>query len=247
MYIYSYNPHSASAKALAQAIGARRIKHEGSRFRPNPNKTIINWGSSELPFNYYRCHIINHPDNVRLATDKARFFQNMYGQNSVPPWTNDRNEALTWSREGKLIVCRTVLNGHSGHGIVIAHTEQELVDAPLYVEYVKKKDEYRVHVMNGQVFDIQKKARVHDNPNPNWEVRNLAGGFIYKREGVTLPDVAKEKAINTVRLLGLDFGAVDLIYNSQRRRYYVLEVNTAPGLEGTTLQRYAAAFREHYV
>src|SRR3546814_3666736 len=44
------------------------------------------------------------------------------------------------------IVCRTVLSGHSGVGIVIADNRDDLVPANLYVKYVKKKEEYRVHL-----------------------------------------------------------------------------------------------------
>ena len=43
--------------------------------------------------------------------------------------------------------------------------------------------------------------------------------------------------------IGLDFGAVDVIYNGHSNRAYVLEINTAPGLTGTTLDNYAAALR----
>src|SRR3546814_5500349 len=44
------------------------------------------------------------------------------------------------------IGCRTVLAGHSGVGIVIADNRDDLVPANLYVKYVKKKEEYRVHL-----------------------------------------------------------------------------------------------------
>jgi glutathione synthase/RimK-type ligase-like ATP-grasp enzyme len=54
----------------------------------------------------------------------------------------------------------------------------------------------------------------------------------------------QEAAIRTVEILGLDFGAVDIIWNKKQDRYYVLEVNTAPGLEGETVVRYANAFKE---
>lgn len=246
MYIYPYKPGSASAKALAKELGARRIKNERSRFRPSPNKVVINWGSTQLPNWYTSCKTLNNPISVCHATNKLAFFQLIDNEAIVPKWTNNHNIAIDWCREGRTVVCRTILNGHSGQGIVIAHTEDQLVDAPLYIQYIKKKEEYRAHVMNGRVFDVQQKARVLEHPSPNWEVRNLANGFIYKRQDVSLPDVAKEKAVQAVRLLGLDFGAVDLIYNAQKKRYYVLEVNTAPGLDGTTLVNYAHAFRENY-
>src|SRR3546814_13722589 len=44
------------------------------------------------------------------------------------------------------IVCRTVLSGHSGVGIVIADNRDDLVPANLYVIYVKKKEEYSVNL-----------------------------------------------------------------------------------------------------
>ncbi|MNY63636.1 hypothetical protein D3C86_2006230 [compost metagenome] len=46
-----------------------------------------------------------------------------------------------------------------------------------------------------------------------------------------------------VNAIGLTFGAVDVIWNEYRHQAYVLEVNTAPGLTGTTLEKYAEAFR----
>jgi D-alanine-D-alanine ligase-like ATP-grasp enzyme len=45
-----------------------------------------------------------------------------------------------------------------------------------------------------------------------------------------------------VNHLGLDFGAVDMIYNAKRNTYYVLEVNTACGLAGETLNKYVEVF-----
>jgi D-alanine-D-alanine ligase-like ATP-grasp enzyme len=42
----------------------------------------------------------------------------------------------------------------------------------------------------------------------------------------------------------LDFGAVDVIYNRAQDKAYVLEVNTAPGLEGSTLDNYVEAIQK---
>ena len=62
-------------------------------------------------------------------------------------------------------------------------------------------------------------------------------------EDVVVPDVCRSLAIDSVAALRLDFGAVDIIWNKRHDRYYTLEVNTAPGLEGTTLERYSNAIR----
>jgi len=146
-----------------------------------------------------------------------------------------------------VVVCRTLTKASEGRGIVISDSENPLVNAPLYVKYVKKQEEYRVHVLGDRAFDIQRKMRSHEVPDEsvNWQVRNHANGFVFGRENVSLPADATRLAVDAVGALGLDFGAVDLIYNQHSDTYYVLEVNTAPGLVGTTLDNYAAAFREY--
>ena len=63
-------------------------------------------------------------------------------------------------------------------------------------------------------------------------------GSVYCRDGITSNSIRDTLAINAIRALHLDFGAVDIIYNERENQFYVLEVNTAPGLEGTTLQKY---------
>ena len=54
----------------------------------------------------------------------------------------------------------------------------------------------------------------------------------------------KEQALKAIQALGLDFGAVDVGYNTRENKAYVYEVNSAPGLQGTTLTAYTNAFKE---
>ena len=51
-------------------------------------------------------------------------------------------------------------------------------------------------------------------------------------------------AIRATRALGLNFGAVDIIRDINNNSF-VLEVNTAPGLEGLTLINYTNAIKEY--
>ena len=156
-----------------------------------------------------------------------------------------------WTDKGEItadcfpIVCRTVLRGHSGIGIVIANTPEELVDAPLYTKYVKKKDEYRVHVLKERCFFVQRKARKLDNENPNWFVRNLAGGFVFVEENEDdVPADVIATAVASIAALGLDFGGVDVMWNEKEGKAYALEVNTACGLEERTAERYREAIAD---
>ncbi|MNJ09659.1 hypothetical protein D3C77_38070 [compost metagenome] len=106
-----------------------------------------------------------------------------------------------------------------------------------------KKEEYRIHVFNGEVVDVQRKARKKDVPDDqvNWKVRNLANGFIFARGEEALGNVPQDvldQAVKAVAALGLDFGAADVVYNDKQGKAYCLEVNTAPGLSGSTLDGY---------
>lgn len=242
-FIYPYRKGSKSVKALREN-GFKSIKLENSRFKGRPNKTVINYGSSSLPEEVLKCRVINSPEAVSKAANKLTAFKAMAEHGvRVPFFTEHLREALA---EGGTFVARTRLTGHSGQGIFIFDTDDEEVPvAPLYVQYIKKKQEYRIHVFMGEVIDIQRKARKLDVPDEevNWQVRNLEGGFIYAREGVELGEEPRLQALAAVESLGLDFGAVDVIWNEREDEYYVLEVNTAPGLTGTTIEKYVEAFR----
>lgn len=250
-HLYAYNNASASAKALSDSLGIRRIKHEGSRFRGRSDKVVINWGSSSLPDEAEKCFIVNDPYRVGLVANKLSFFLNYGGRDSgCVPSTVDQDVVADWIDERHTVVARHKLSGHSGEGIELI-TSHPIPNAPLYTLYVPKKDEYRVHVVRTEdgpkVFDIQRKARDLDNPNPNWKVRNHENGFVYARNDLVVPTCVEETSLKVFEATGLDFGAVDIIYNERDNRAYVLEVNTAPGLTGTTLDKYVEMFKENFV
>jgi glutathione synthase/RimK-type ligase-like ATP-grasp enzyme len=119
-----------------------------------------------------------------------------------------------------------------GKGIVLATSLRSIVNAPLYTKQLAIKGEYRVHVFNGEVIDYQKKRKREEaieNGDIAEDIRNINNGWVY--------------SIRATRALGLNFGAVDIIRDINRRSY-ILEVNTAPGLEGLTLVNYTNAIRK---
>lgn len=210
-----------------------------------PTRFIINWGSSE-PFNGVPyCRVLNNPDNVRLASNKLYTFNQwaLHGV-SCPDWTEDINIAREWIDNDHTVFCRTRLQSHSGDGIVIATSYDNLVNAPLYTKYIKKKKEFRVHVFNGEVIDIQEKRRSSNSPDSSFLIRNHASGFVFCRDNIVEPTDLRDTGIKAVESLGLDFGAVDVIWNAHYDKCYALEVNSAPGLEGTTLNKYVTTIKE---
>lgn len=186
---------------------------------------------------------------VRVAGNKLSTFRVLEGKDGIriPVFTTDRSVAAGWLRDGIVVVCRTNLRGHSGAGIVLANSEDQLVSAPLYVQYVKKQKEFRVHVAFGEVIDVQEKRKRSELPEDfsvNFQVRNHQTGWVYCREDIIEPTGLRDMACLCTASLGLDFGACDLIWNEKRNECYVLEVNTAPGLEGSTVDKYAQVFTE---
>jgi len=244
--ILPYMKGSRGAKRLAEALGGKLLRLQNSRYRRRPSDVIINWGNSRDE------REPTHGNNkayIKLASNKLSFFKHMerQGVTCLPEfWTNKEDIP----DDAYPIVCRTILSGHSGAGIVIAANEDDLVNAPLYVKYLKKKDEYRVHLgktdAGSAVISVQRKARRitgGDGPT-NWLVRNLAGGFVYVRNGVTPPGRVIDASREVFEKSGLVFGAVDVIYNEKLDKAFVLEINTAPGMEGQTVIDYTNFFKE---
>lgn len=256
VFIYSSRP-SDGAKELANALECRRIRPQGSSYQPRPNHTIINWGSIQPTVNFHPARTLNDPSVVARTSNKLAFFQHLTSTNSearVVEWTVDQGVARSWVDNGGIAVARTVLSGHSGNGIVVIENAVDFVPAPLYTKYVRKEAEYRVHCTNDDVpsesyfnttswvFDVQRKIK---DPaftgEPNWRVRNHQNGFIYVRDNIQVPEDVKRQAVQAFEASGLDFGAVDVIWNQHRQEAFVLEINTAPGLTGRTVQSYKEA------
>lgn len=223
------NMGSRSAKALA-AVLSERVGHKV--FRVTADRV-----GKRVPF------------VLREGTDKLTQFQRFH-DNSVacPEFTTDRRTAATWlGSAGSSVVCRTLLRGSEGRGIVVAETPEQIVDAPLYTRYTKKRKEFRVHVFNGEVIDVQEKRKRRDfTDDRDHRIRNTANGYVFCRDGLVEPQGLRETALAAVRALVYPMGAVDIGYNERDNRCFVFEVNSTPGMEGTTLQKYATAIEGWY-
>lgn len=246
-YIFSHNPGSRGAGALAAAMRIRRVKHTGSRVRATPQDTLINWGhAGAFPDHVSRAgRVLNRPNAVAVAANKRTFFNHVGAGCRLVPNTTDRGVAAGW---GTKVVVRHVLNGHSGEGIEIVEPGVDIPVAPCYTKYIVKESEWRIHIVAGQVIDAVRKIRDPDHVGePNWAVRSHANGFIFARNSGTPSEDVVRQAVAAMEAVGLDFGAVDVMVSkptrtNPERLAYVLEINTAPGLEGQTVESYARAF-----
>lgn len=156
---------------------------------------------------------------------------------------------LTWPHDVKTLFARTVLRGTQGEGIIEFNPEdQEWPRAPLYVEYIPKSKEFRFHVLGDKVIDVQekRKKREFDADARNPRIRNVDNGYVFCRGDLHYDDTASTLAVQAVASLDYSYGAVDIIYSKQRNQYFVLEVNSKPGIEGSTPEYYANAIIDQF-
>lgn len=249
---------------IERGLDARKLRVEGSVFRGREGDLLINWGNSNTPagiFDQLKGDgvYMNHPLALRKASMKTEAFEALSDAHvSTVEWTTSREIAQEWVDAEELVYARTVLQGHSGEGIVAVHKNpetipdagnafevvNELPNARLYTKGITaQRREFRIHVMNGVVTYVQQKKRgtnYRDNPAYSNVVRNYHTGWIYATSNVQPNDFALTSAKEAVQVLGLDFGAVDVITRGDDA--WVLEVNTAPGLQGTNLETYVENF-----
>ncbi len=251
------NRASTGSKTLAKALRCKRNKLGSWPPRLFRNdKIIINWGSS-LPiesWNNGRRTLLNKPYAVSLACDKLKTFKTLLphvGINIPKFWTPANfQEAQQLLDDGTtpILLARSLLSGHSGTGITVLRRGERIPEnAKIVVEYTKKKAEYRAHVVDGEVILlIQKRKRSGVEQTPDQAlIRSHDNGWVFACNDVdNPPEMLKPMCIKAVAALGLDFGAVDVIVG-QDNSVFILEVNTAPGLEGeTTINAYRDAFQQ---
>ena len=246
IWVFTAGRLSESAYALSHVDGFRRMT-QGKGVKKG--HTVVNWGvgdDSKFPDFEFEYNLLNCPDAVLRAINKRLAFNIWASQHvSTVPWTANKAVAQEWLDEGHTVVARKILTGHEGDGIVIVEPGQKLVDAPLYTHYIPKVREYRIHSTHSKAFATHMKIKDPKNPEPpkTWKVRSYVNGFIFQRNNIPKSLARDALAVQAVATLGLDFGAVDII-EDKAGKLYVLEVNTAPGIEGQTTPAYAEAIKD---
>lgn len=251
--------HSGSkqvAAMLSEYIGKRVWRWYASEEHEHKDGNLyINLGSGTLG-NWIKDipkkHLLNWPDAIKNAVNKTKTFQ-ILEKAGIPTvdWTTHQAEAVLWLGMGNNVVCRTKVAAYAGKGIVVAHNLNEIVDAPLYTRFLPNTTEYRVHTICGEVVDVQEK-RIKRKENRdlgeklNKEIRSHKKGWVFCRKDIDEPKDLRKLAIDATAALGLDFAGVDIIYDRDTNKCYVLELNTAPGIEGSTIKIFADAFYKYY-
>lgn len=260
MIINPYKLGSRGAKALRDKLRERGVKCWTLQRPPRKmNALIVNWGSSGIDYPLDGMKVVNHPSQVALLSNKIKFFEATKGSDDTVEWTRDRDTASAWAQAGSKVFCRTKVEASGGDGIVVYDPETDATSgvpaAPLYTRYVPKTHEYRLHLARGlnhkgfTVMLVQRKVFVKtpERQAPlDWKVRSHANGFIFQ----SYPPINVEQRVPAAvmeaagRVMAgyfpdLHFAALDVMYHDKRNKAYVIEGNTAPGLENDTINVYA--------
>ncbi len=236
---------SEGAKHLNEKLDGLLIKREGSRYIYRPRHIVINWGSSRLPEVLRNARVLNRPSMVQVASSKIQTYRAL-AQAGVKTleFTESQAVAADWARNHK-VVARDLDHGSQGNGIHVYQRNEQVGQHRFYTKYYTKAREFRFHVLGGNVIFTQEKKKRKGAIEYDKYVRSHSRGwcFAFNHLGENpVPQGLDELATSAVHALELDFGAVDLGWND-RDGGTVIEVNTAPGIEESSLEAYVNAFR----
>jgi len=173
-----------------------------------------------------------------------------FKNNNIPAleWTDSVNIANGWLDEGHVVFGRKYLRASCGKGIVVYEPEGEekLEVHPVYTKYKKKKREFRVHVFKDQVVSVvEKKRKKEFDGERDTKIRNVANGYVFVQQNVVEPDGLRELALQAAQVSQSDFRGVDIGYNRLKNELFVIEVNSAPGIQGNNINRYLEAIVQY--
>jgi glutathione synthase/RimK-type ligase-like ATP-grasp enzyme len=191
----------------------------------------INWGR-----NYARTRL--NPD-ISNATNKRRM-RELFREHGVPMPELYYDIPQSWSGYFPCVgrpdthtkgrgfwLCRNVNDVRRA-----LHGTRRKKAATHFMEFIRADHEYRVHIFKGRSIRIsEKEFYINEDGKRDYTTVRPTGRTRHVRE-------AAKKAVDA---LGLDFGAVDILATDDD--CWVLEVNTAPGLGGSTPRVYVEAFR----
>lgn len=171
-----------------------------------------------------------------------------FTENNIPAleFTTEMNEAVKWCEDGYTVFGRKYLNASCGKGILVFETPDDVEHCPVYTKYKKKKREFRVHVFKDQVVSVvEKKRKKEFEGERDTKIRNVANGYVFVQQNVVEPDGLRELAIRAADVSRSDFRGVDIGYNKLKDELFVIEVNSAPGIQGNNINRYLEAIVQY--
>ncbi|OUR60056.1 hypothetical protein A9Q74_14785 [Colwellia sp. 39_35_sub15_T18] len=200
---------------------------------------------------------INNFDSFALTEDKFRTSHKLTQAGIVTPEykmlkCSDKKKLKKTMQDwgGKLIYKPT--DGWGGMGIVKIENESSLemlfpfldqTNIPyFYIEKYINYDmtDFRIDIVDGQYVSCYGRRA----PSDSWKTNVTSGGSVMLREPNT---EAVDLAIKAAAVTGLEIAGVDLIYDLEKERYVVLEVNAIPAFATPDQQQLGLDFNHNKV
>lgn len=207
--------------------------------------TLIRWGSTRN--NIIANKTYNKPVAIIRASNKP-LCRAILKRNEIPVPEFDSHHFPCIGRKAK----------HTrGRGFWICRNPEDVrraknMGATYFSAFYPKTKEYRIHVGRKRTILVSEKGyaeHVRNRRRIRWNHRN--GLFVFRHlkrkewfDNAEMREMIK-LAKRTIRALGLDFAAVDIMAyptNSDLPKFVVCEVNTAPALSPSATRRYAKYF-----
>lgn len=222
-------------------IWSRHHSHKPIKLNPTSKKIVINFGHTEIAGRVKDATIINHPSAVENCADKIAMKIFMQSLVTTPPFGVDFKQTPALP----LVVKR---KAHSrGKGMSLINSQYELdaikyrfdLDRYYWEQFIVFDREFRVHCSrhSGEIFATEK-VRRRAATGPNW-IRNLES-CRYKAKFIRPPgwETLLEECKSLLNALGLDLGGLDIGYNVAQAKFYIIECNSACGMEDNTRAAY---------
>jgi glutathione synthase/RimK-type ligase-like ATP-grasp enzyme len=209
------------------------------------NSILIRWGNAIQVDNDSSTIVYNEAKAIALASNKKRSREVFIEKNvNTPRLLTPSSENLRYP-----VIARPSTHAKGSNFVILnnlrefeSHYNRYHSLGWYYSEFIDKVREFRIHCAHGKILNYLEK------PNPKngsvaWN-RARNGGEAFENVGWNDYNMACGiEAIKAVKALGLDFGGVDVMLDSEGKAW-VLEVNTSPTLNSSeySMQRYAMYF-----
>lgn len=202
---------------------------------PDGIRTVVNWGVADTSVFADRLRA----RGIRLVNADVNSISNKASALSLlgdlaPRTTRDPEQARQLF--GNMVVAKRSLRSARGGSKEVLDFGGEMASErslryDLFQEFIPERDEWRVNVFGDRVLTAYSKNVVSGTPATDLSPRRN-----YYRLS-SLPNDVVQIALEARRRAGVEFAGVDVIRDRRTGRYYVLELNAAPGMSRETLLR----------
>lgn len=219
----------------------KKVRLLSTNLKSGSLKRLAEGLSKKLGYKVWRSSV-QKPNRIHyLYGDcKNKLYQYQWFEaNGVPsvPFTTDAEVAKEWLKK-HTVLGRQLLQSSEGKGIVVCEPKSELKNAKVWTQYIPKKREYRIHIFDDKVVQVLEKRRKKGVYNGESKIRNTANGYVFCSQDVWEPEGLRDLALKASKVTTSHFKGVDIGFNEKKNQMFVIEVNSAPGIEGSNVDKY---------